>query len=804
MMATDKVILVVAFLCIVSTSDSTGEIQKRHPPSEVTSNFTLSRLIECRICPGTLPHCVSPANPFGCQCDAECYTFNDCCDGSFMDMDVLDEECTVNPSNVPAFLFKCNSVVTNGQQKHIAVYVVSKCPHGWLEAEVEETYIELRTLISANCNTTSNTLPPVSDYESGLVYKNEYCALCHGVRSPVLWSTFYSCYGTLTTIVQQEALTRQILSEFCVSSYYYLPSFQFMRNPPRFCTPSISTCLPENELLEVIEDNDISYAEMLYGCENGPQNLLAFTDEESVFRNEYCALCNDYYEEENLHCYNNMTHTFTMESELQLALLLDAVDKMAYVTSSKVNFSTPLMVDCQPGMVFNANANRCLNTVCSFVNGEATRNDSCRAIENSINLDGIRITSTTENNELLEIPTNSTEETVPTEVLCQSLIAIEDESQYVVINQTLIFYKPLGVIAIVIRLGPTQLPIICLDFARPFINPDTLKLFLKLQRFYGGLVFVASIISAVFCTIVIAVYLLRPMRSVFGVVVINIAIIFLVSDVVIILVAHSAFAIANQGLCLFAAIAEQFINIALFVWLAILAVDVAIRYHRSANSLQPRSKKRVTITYLLIGWIIPVTLTVVGIVANFVSRGAIVQYGLQGSCHINHPQSVFALLAIPDLISIITAVVALIVILVLLCKVHYSFDKRDKCRFLLLFIFYPIALLLWFIWFLSLGGRLSSIVKFILPVTFLVRSIFFFFMVAFSKKVLSIIRGIFGLSKNKISPSAASEEFEPHPQHKEGQRDSMKSLAGGETGETKRESFAAYLENPTFVQPYGH
>ena len=811
----ENIILVTFILYSVATSDSIRQIDKR--------NGELVGTLECRICTG-IPRCTAQANPYACQCDVDCALFNDCCEGSFEDLGLLEDECPDSLSDLSS-LYRCNSVVTNEpKQTEIAVYMISECPRGWFEAEGDDE-VDLFELVSTKCQTATNNFPPVSDFDTGLVYKNEFCALCHNVRSPVLWLTLYFCSNRLT-ITTDDVVTPQLLSDFCLTQNYYPPPLHFLNsNLPRFCYPSITTCLSEDEALD---DISISYTELLNVCQNGYQNLVTRDGTQMIFRNEYCALCNGYNVEE-LQCFNDTTYFFTTlvpsESILSVSLLLDTVNKNTQFSNTKERFS--FVDNCQPDSIFNTNNNACQNTtVCSFViNGEPTEDNGCDSSTTRLFNDKedipeiVNATSMTPNNNTddkdyegdgtvnatTDTPTCSNSTGAPTnntgedgsEYTCQSVVAIEDASEYVAINQTLIFYKPLGVITLVIDMNPNQLPIVCLDLAIPFINPQTLRLFLMLQRFYGGLVFVTSIISVVLCLLVVSVYLMRPMRSVFGVVVINIAVIFLVSDVVIILVGHSTFAAANQGLCVFAAVAEQLINLALFVWLAIFAVDVAIRYHRNANSLQPRSKKRVVITYLLVGWIIPIALTGVGIAANFVSRGAFVQYCLEGSCHINHSQSALALLAIPDLISIFIAVVALIVILVLLCKVHYSFKKKDKCRFVLLFIFYPILAVLWFIWYSTLGGRFSRIVKFFLPFLFLFRSIFFFFMVAFSKKVLKTIRGLLGLQRSKINPSGGEAmEDEPHPEHKEGQRDSVKSFIGEQNQQNIRESFASYLENP--------
>ena len=835
----DKAVIAAALICIISVTNSVAEINKRHLED---------LMLECNSCSRT-PPCREEPNPFACQCDAECNVYDDCCAESTTDLTFLNTECSDVLTNDYVGLFRCNSLVKNSAQMQIAVYTISICPAWWDQAVDENT--EIRQIISDNCN-SMDSFPPVTDFETGLVFNNEFCALCHDVRSPILWSTRYTCTVPLTTILPAESLTPRLLKDFCFFVSYYPPPFQFMNTLPRFCTPSISTCLSVEELeIEEIIPFDITlYEEILHECEEGDQKLVTMSDNQMIFRNEYCALCNGYLAED-LECFNNMTHTYTLPAQ-SVNLILDPVNDMAHVSSSKGRFSSAFTGECETGSIFNSYTGDCQTPVCSFVmNDEPMGSEGCLSIDfnegdrlreiifvnDSILLggddgqgeegdgeegngeegdgeqgdgeegDGGRIPGM-DGNGLGDdsVPEGSAgsgieEEEGRTEFTCQSVMVIEDASQYVTINRTLIFYRPLGVLTLLIGMTPNQLPIVCLDLAIPFVNPDTLRLFLRLQKFYGGLVFAMSIISALLCSTIVAIYLLRPMRSVFGVVVVNVAIVFLVSDVVIVLVGHSTFAAAHQGLCVFAAIAEQLINLALFVWLAILAVDVAIRYHRNANSLQPRSKKRVVVTYLLIGWTIPIALTGVGIAANFVSRGAIVQYGLEGSCHINHPQSALALLAIPDLVSIITAVVALVVILVLLCKLHFSFEKRDKIRFVLLFVLYLFLTLLWLIWFTTLGGRLSSFIKFLLPVLFLIRSVYFFFMVAFSKKVLNIVRGCFGVHKNKVSPSGSSSMEANQPQvHVQGERESVKLLAGEQSEQNPRSSFATYLENPMLVQ----
>ena len=801
-------ILVLTLLCTAAAASQ--EIQKRHSQQPPLADYFNHTSFECKVCPQR-PECTSNGrNTFPCQCDAECSQYNDCCASAFTNVTVLSEECPQYvPSNSLSGLYKCNSLAINNTQKEIAVYMVSECPPGWTEQEGEEEQ-ELRDIIADNCARIANSFPPVTDVDRGVVFRNEYCALCHEARGAILWSTLFSCLGIITTILPNETLTLQLLTTYCYSNHHWPPPFHFESTSPRFCTPAISTCLSEQDISESIDRIGYTYNELVDGCQNDHQSLVAASSfrngNQIIFRNKRCALCNGYYPED-LECFNNMTSSFVAESELPVVLILNTVDNVAHVSSKKVRFSTEFVPECPADTLYDAITLRCRKTLCNFViDNEPTRNNNCNNYSNvhiggdgnRIAPDNITMLNTTYNDTDTESPTNSTEGD-GRRLICQSVMIIEDVSEFVPINQTLIFHKGLGVLTLVIGRAADELPIVCLDFAIPFINPETLKLFLRLRKFYGGLTFATSIISVLICVYITVVYILRPMRSVFGVVVINIAVIFLVSDIVIVLVGHSTYATANQSLCVLAAIAEQLINLALFVWLAIFAIDIAIRYHRNANSLQPRSKKKVVLTYVLVGWIVPLSLTTVGILANFATRGRVVQYGVDGACHINHPQSAFVLFALPDLISLIIAVAALVVILVLLCKIQYSFERRDKCRFILLFTFYLFLVFLWLIWFLSLRrgvGFRSFIIQLFLPILFLFRSVFFFFMVAFSKKVLQTIRSSFGTPITKINP-VPDEQRLHHPEYNEGgQRGSIKSLTHTPVDQHINDSFASYLENP--------
>ena len=99
---------------------------------------------------------------------------------------------------------------------------------------------------------------------------------------------------------------------------------------------------------------------------------------------------------------------------------------------------------------------------------------------------------------------------VDDEVTCQLVMVIEDASEFLFINESVIFHKALGVLTLVIGTAANQLPIICLDFAIPSINPETLKLCYGF-RINGGLVLAAIAEQLInkSCSLYLACYLCR-------------------------------------------------------------------------------------------------------------------------------------------------------------------------------------------------------------------------------------------------------------------------------------------------------
>ena len=257
----------------------------------------------CRFCQET---CDSTANKNSayCKCDADCQVFGDCCDGR------------TPPSSCPAsqlpplqdgVMLDCISSYLNSNipvlADNEAFLMISTCPDSWMDDMTAE--------ICTNPNFTT-ALPPVTNTATGIVYRNEYCALCNRVIELVAWQTNLACNQRVYELLTFQSIANIILTEpdifqtECQMCAFQIPSIitsgktapprsmNYMNMTPRSCFPRVSSCLP----LMLMEDTnhnsheDDTYALMKEKCASGKLDLVKGNISGVVYRNVDCAICN--------------------------------------------------------------------------------------------------------------------------------------------------------------------------------------------------------------------------------------------------------------------------------------------------------------------------------------------------------------------------------------------------------------------------------------------------------------------------------------------------------------------------------
>ena len=246
-----------------------------------------------------------------CRCDSECRRYGDCCAnanasscyGAQTQQSIAstyaEEERKLDG------LLQCSSVHLDPRTMPDwmeSFWMVSACPRDWLAGTDDPPLLN----IEENCRSGNNILPPVTDPQSGLVYRNEYCAVCHEVANILPWGYRFECTPWLRDMVSAGLqLTSEIIKRECIACGFRAPQTVPETVPvsARACLHDslLSTeCLGREELenLTGIPIEEERYQDIVGQCETGPispvrDEFSYYFDFQSVpFRNQYCALCN--------------------------------------------------------------------------------------------------------------------------------------------------------------------------------------------------------------------------------------------------------------------------------------------------------------------------------------------------------------------------------------------------------------------------------------------------------------------------------------------------------------------------------
>ena len=198
-----------------------------------------------------------------------------------------------------------------------------------------------------------------------------------------------------------------------------------------------------------------------------------------------------------------------------------------------------------------------------------------------------------------------------------------------------------------------------------------------------------------------------------------------------------------------------------------------MRSLRNATKLTPESqhfKTRLFVAYFVLGWSIPLVITVASIVVNFTTDDLVLygelEDGTQGSCWINHLESAIVAFIVPVALSILFNGVNFVCVTVLLCSAWRTESKLDKEKhvpFLRVYIaIFSITGLTWLFGFLAILARsvwawypfiiLNSTQGFIIFIMFL-----------FTKKVALLYLELLHISwKPKTSSTSTKQTYDLH------------------------------------------
>ena len=590
-----------------------------------------------------------------CRCDANCPTYGDCCsDRPKSDVEtplgrLVGLQCRPTQN---IFVPKSLSLADTGNY-----WMVSTCSEDW-PADGNG----VRQDVTRGCANDSAVFPPVSDQTSGVVYKNEYCAVCNGARGVAQWNYDLGCTGWLNREIMLARLgyvileiTTALLNRECIVCGYKPPQLNTSSNA-RTCYPQVTTCLDQG-LLSNYTNDTAGYEQLVELCETGDINLVVSSGlgKGSAYHNKYCAECNGVSAFECAsprriamsktspcatlaeHKLGNQVHPHSQPGPnsndevpsgigVPFSLVLDVRGSGVTVTSTTISIS--IAVTCATGELFDPSTQGCRRTVCPgvFEGGGCiftnSSNSSCAASNTTCSVGFIQLTG--EDN--FQIVNNCT---------------------VVFLNRTYPVYYYEG-----------EDPVICADLERNgTVFQNVTHRFYSYPRAYFVLTYVGcslSLLGAIMILMTIALF--KEIRSLSTMILANIASTILVSTLFLLIGGPVAEATQSQGLCVYVAIILHLFFLAQFSWMCILSVEIMLTLFRGIKLRPPPARTELQksfVLYFFLGWSIPIVIVAISVTLNFVpSTSHLVLYGrlddgTDGLCWINHKISAIIAFLVP-------------------------------------------------------------------------------------------------------------------------------------------------------------
>ena len=313
------------------------------------------------------------------------------------------------------------------------------------------------------------------------------------------------------------------------------------------------------------------------------------------------------------------------------------------------------------------------------------------------------------------------------------------------------------------------------DLGRPLICPDNITTVIIKNRIVYSypegflyLTYIGCSLSVIGCALVLITYgLFKELRTLPGKILMNLAATILMSNVFILAGGPLTQAVRNAHLCTSVAILLHFIFLAQFTWMSVMSFEMARTFNRARKLIldSDELKRNILLTYLLIGWGVPLTLTLISIIVNYTADGlvlyGVLEDGRVGSCWINHSESVIVAFAVPLIISVVFNGVLFFFVSLLLCKASISQTKLQKQKNIpyvrVNFAIFTITGLTWVFGFVALlaGTAWSWYLFIILNST---QGFIIFIAFLFSIKTLKLYLGLCGIVKEEKTSSKSSQK----------------------------------------------
>ena len=250
-----------------------------------------------------------------CYCDKLCSIYKDCCQNAIVSFE----------DNANDVVFDC--IYIPRIYDRWFVFVVNSCPKG--------TDYELLRLCGELDEQNVYRSTPASALDTGILYRNMYCAMCNGVEDYVFWTVRLQCGWTHTEnpTLGSASIDELYLQDKC-SFFYEAPRAEITY---RQCYPKQSSCPDRsNEPMTSESEYDTELK-----CKNGSIQYVFTSD--AIFKNPSCYECNKRLNTtgSNASCTRksmknlNLTDVARYDGPYTLSMLFDLSKQQSFVTKGR-------------------------------------------------------------------------------------------------------------------------------------------------------------------------------------------------------------------------------------------------------------------------------------------------------------------------------------------------------------------------------------------------------------------------------------------------------------------------------------
>lgn len=615
-----------------------------------------------RVCSSS---CAGRINLALCKCDQLCPFFRDCCNDAPERTSVRGSTTLSSDSNFRCISTEIRKGMTTDERQGTAHYwMIGQCPNVVSKIAKDENEEKFMRGTDLLCETDQFSSPPVTDIATGLVYRNRYCASCHGIPqarwSP--WSSFWECLESFWQVIEEvedDVMDIATVLQSCKPTVFdkFIRSpdeDRMLKYPLRQCEPLVHSC-PEQWTSELSE---LNYQKIVVKCINEPVSSIISVSSGTAYKNIYCAFCNepDAASNGHLQCMPSQVQSivpFAVPNSITggFTLLLDIEETGRQVVRDEDLVITSIKSEsCGDGQVYDFYSNICRATLClpGYI------------------FDGARC--------LVIVEGNASEDIHPSNC---SLIALS-ETEYHNVSSSTIYWIEADIISTIVGYNSAGAPIICTNFTANHtitVNETVTMSFFQYPEAFTVLTYVGLSLDILASILFLITYCcFTELRTFYGKLLMNFVLVVLLGDIIFLGGTATYSYYQEEILCQTLAILLHYVFLARFVWTVLLSLKLTVTFYKASKFI-PKNEDykrlpyyRHLCGYISVGWLAPLGIVGATVVFNFTLPGT-VEYGRNGLCWINQPAATVVSFVAPLVLCLLLNGSAFVYITAILMKI---------------------------------------------------------------------------------------------------------------------------------------